>query len=249
MEKQSQNAAKGGIAITWLGQAGFLVKNNSGFLFAIDVYLTDSCERIAGFKRLNAYSIKPEELHPDLLLASHNHPDHLDEDAVPTIMSGARTKFVGPTSTVEACLKLGVDKSRIHEIAKGQKYIFGDSTVEAVYADHGDLAPDAIGFLIETGGTKIFFTGDTAYRPDKIAEAVAFAPDIIILPINGAYGNLNEEEAAKLANDVHAKVAIPCHFWTFREHGGDPQKFADAMPKFAPECKPLFMRQGETASL
>ena len=140
---------------------------------------------------------------------------------------------------------MGLDETGISEISQGQTVDFGWVSFTGVYADHGELSPDAIGVLVRINGVTIYYTGDTAYRPDKMREAISAHPDIIILPINGAYGNLNAEEAAKLVGDTQAKVAIPCHFWTFAVHGGDPQAFEDAMTRIAPDCRNMIMAQGE----
>jgi len=69
--------------------------------------------------------------------------------------------------------------------------------------------------------------------------------DIILPPINGAYGNLDGLSAAKLASDVGAKLAIPCHYWMFAEHDGNPAVFMDACKEHAPGVKPLLVTPGE----
>jgi L-ascorbate 6-phosphate lactonase len=69
--------------------------------------------------------------------------------------------------------------------------------------------------------------------------------DIVVPPINGMYGNLNGVEAARLAADCGAQVAIPCHFWTFAEHGGNPAEFMDACKLYAPTARALLMAHGE----
>jgi len=233
------------IAFIWLGQAGFLIKDSNGNTIAVDVYLTDSCERIAGFKRLSPSIIKPEQVCADILLATHNHPDHLDADAVQSLMANPKTRLVGSKTVIRDCGKMGIEKSRMKDLKIGEEIIINDITIKSVYADHGDLAPDALGFLITIMGVKIYFTGDTSYSSEKMTDAIEFHPDIIIPPINGAYGNLNSEEAAKLTRDCGAKISIPCHFWTFREHGGNPQTFFEAMQLFAPKSQVMFLKPGE----
>jgi L-ascorbate 6-phosphate lactonase len=52
-------------------------------------------------------------------------------------------------------------------------------------------------------------------------------------------------EAARLAGDAGAKVAIPCHFWMFAEHGGNPAQFLEACKEHAPKVHPLLMSPGE----
>ena len=113
----------------------------------------------------------------------------------------------------------------IHE---GETLTYGDVRLTGVYADHGDLAPEALGVLVQSGDIKVWQVADTAYRPDKWQEIFAAGVDVIMPPINGAYGNLDGVEAAKLAHDARARVAIPCHFWMFAEHGGSPAQFLDA---------------------
>lgn len=236
---------KDAIAIVWLGQAGFLIRDSMGNSLAIDIYLSDSCERIAGFKRLMPAIIKPEQMKIDILLATHNHPDHLDTDTVPTVMSNPKTILVGPISVIEACEKMGLEKSRMTCLKIGEEIKINNTGIKAVYADHGELAPDAVGFLITIDGVKIYFTGDTGFCPEKLTDAIQFKPDIIIPPINGAYGNLNSEEAAKLTGETGANISIPCHFWTFKEHGGNPQAFFEAMKVYAPNCEVKFLTPGE----
>lgn len=236
---------KGEIAIFWLGQAGFVIKDSDEKVIAVDPYLTDCCERIYGFKRLTPKLIAPHELEPDVLITTHHHEDHFDVDAVPIIMSSLKVKLIGSKTVVNKCIDMGIDREKLAALEAGDEIKVDDIAIKAVYADHGDLAPDAIGVLLEIKGIKLYFAGDTAYRPEKMQKAIDFKPDIAILPINGAYGNLNAVEAAKLARDTKAKVAIPCHFWTFKIHRGDPQDFEDEMRKYAPDCMIKFMCQGE----
>jgi len=242
---QTVSITDGEIAIFWLGQAGFVIKDSVGHTVTIDPYLTDCCERVFGFKRLSPKLITPSEMKTDVLFSTHDHLDHFDVDALPIIMANKATRFVGAKPSAVEYRKLGLDESRLIEIDEGETVDLGWVRFTGMYADHGDLAPKAIGVLVRIGGVTIYYTGDTAYRPDKMGVAIAANPDIIILPINGAYGNLNSKEAAKLVRDTKAKMAIPCHYWTFAVHGGDPQTFEDAMKRIAPDSRAEIMAQGE----
>jgi len=235
----------GGIAIFWLGQAGFVIKDSAGHTVTIDPYLSDCCERVFGFKRLSPKLIAPSELKTDVLFSTHDHLDHFDVDALPIAMANKTTQFVGAKPSAAEYRRMGLDESRLTAIDEGETVDFGWVSFTAVYADHGELSPDAIGVLVRISGFTIYYTGDTAYRPERMGDAIAAKPDILILPINGAYGNLNGIEAAQLARDTQAKMAIPCHFWTFAVHGGNPQAFKDAMKDIAPECCAAVMAQGE----
>ena len=88
---------EGEVAIFWLGQAGFLLKNSKDEVLAVDPYLSDAVERICGLKRLMMPVMEPEELNPDVLVISHHDEDHLDMDIIPDIMKrNPATKLFAP---------------------------------------------------------------------------------------------------------------------------------------------------------
>ena len=140
--------------------------------------------------------------------------------------------------------KLGLTE-RVTQIEEGGSYKVGNITLTAVYCDHGELAPDAVGFLLDVDGTRILLCGDTAYRPEKMEALKDAAIDLLFVPINGAFGNLNEEQCAAYTDVVKPGLTVPCHFWCFGEHGGDPGKFASVMNEKYPENKYLCMYMGE----
>lgn len=87
--------------------------------------------------------------------------------------------------------------------------------------------------------------GDTCFRADLLENPFLRNSDLLILPINGAFGNLNEKEAAQVVSILKPKLAIPCHYWNFAEHGGNPNEFAAAMKDICPDSKYLLMQMGE----
>jgi len=189
--------------------------------------------------------IEADEVEADTVVSTHSHQDHLDVDALPVLLKNARIHFFGSPDCQKYYEESGIPTSRFTIVHKGESIPLGDFTLTGVYADHGDLAPDAMGFLFNFGGIKIWQVGDTAYRPDMWQDLFKENIDILLPPINGAFGNLNGVEAAKLAQDAHAKVVIPCHFWMFAQHLGSPLEFLDACKQHAPEVQPLLMTQGE----
>ena len=124
----------------------------------------------------------------------------------------------------------------------------GGATIRAVYADHGELAPDAVGFLIGIDGIKIYNVGDSGLSTDKILKSLGDVDvDIMIAPINGAFGNLNALEACALGAAVRPKMVIGCHFWMFVEQGGDPAAFLDESKRLGLNGK--IMATGEILQL
>lgn len=247
---QETRVESGSVAIFWLGQAGFAFKTPAGKIVMIDPYLTDYVQRALpeygdGFKRLMPKLLEVEEAEADYVISTHFHQDHLDMDAIPVLCQKPRVHFIGAPDCRPGYLQAGVPDSRFTILHEGETFHLGDFSLTGVYADHGDAAPEALGVLFNFGGIKVWQVGDSAYRPDKWQDLFRQKIDILLPPINGAYGNLNAVEAARLAGDAGARVVIPCHYWMFALHYGSPAEFLSACKEFAPNAQPLLMTQGE----
>ena len=236
---------KDNVAIFWLGNAGFVLKSDKDEIIYIDPYLSDCAERLYGFKRIYPSLIKASEVELDCILLSHEHGDHLDVDSIPEIMKEDNIKLIGPSPCIDKCLEIGVDRDNMIQVEEGDEVIFEGFEVRTVFADHGDLAPEAVGYIINFAGIKVYYTGDTAYTPDKMQYAFSLKPDILIPPINGKFNNLDPLEASLVARDCEAKVVIPSHFWTFAEHNGDLAKFVKCVDSVAKETETVLLTQGE----
>lgn len=233
----------------YLGQAGYIIKSASGQLLGIDMYLSNCVERVEGhmgFKRLLPQILLPQDIMFDCIIATHPHYDHFDMDAIPKLMSNGKTKLYASVNCEREVKSLHMTNDRITYIKPDDKKELGDFILEFVSCDHGTGAPDAVGVVVTVDGKKIFETGDTCLRLDRVEEYRTKGPfDVLIAPINGAYGNLNEMECAKLSEALNPKITIPCHYGMFASHGGNPGLFYEIMKKKYPDNKFLFMAQGE----
>lgn len=239
---QECDVPQGALAVFWLGQAGFLFKSDDGTTVAIDPYLTNCGEAMRGFKRLSPMLIDPAAFAPDYYITSHIHFDHFDFEGIPQVAANGKTHFIGPTSCMQELEKLKV-KNRT-QLNVGDSVELGNIKLQAVDADHGSMAPDAIGVMLDIGGHRIYFAGDTCYRESWFHDYAQMEPAIAILPINGAFGNMNAREAAAAAKILGAPYVVPCHFWTFSEHGGDVQAFRNLVAEI-PGSQALMFQQGE----
>ena len=244
----SRKVAPGELAIYWLCQAGFAFKNSSNEIVYVDPYFTDVVERLIGFKRMMTCPLLPEEAHADLVICTHEHLDHMDTDALPVMAQDPKTKFCGPIECIKEFTKLGIPTDRCHLLEEGSRLTFGSVEVNGVYADHGDLAPDALGVVLNFGGIKVYHTGDSAYRPEQFQPAIDMRPDILLPCINGRFGNLDAREAALLTGLAKPQIALPTHFWMFVEQNGDPAAFLDYCKELAPETQTVLLKPGEELS-
>ncbi len=232
-----------------VGQAGYIIKSKKGTLLGIDMYLTDCVERVeghVGFKRLTPKVLLPTDIEFDYVLATHPHYDHFDMDAVPVLMSNPHTKLIASVNCLAETERLLMKQDNITYVKPGDVYEADDIRLDIVFCDHGTGAPDAFGLVISVDGKKIYMAGDTCLRKDLLPDIKAMGPfDVVIGPINGAYGNLNESEFVTVCELLAPALAIPCHFGTFASHGGNPQKFRDEIETRIPEQKYLLMAQCE----
>ena len=245
------NAEPGRTHIFACGQAGFIIKTAEGKLIAIDLYLSDCVERLEksmSFKRLLPKVLDPGELEFDAVIATHPHWDHFDFDAIPQMMANGRTGLYCSYD----CDKL-VSRTDLEYFNRNITYIKpGDIcdcdgfALQFVNCDHGEGAPDAVGVVIHADGKRIYEAGDTCLRLDRTGE-IKTPLDVLIAPINGAYGNMDSDDCARLAEALKPKITIPCHYGMFAGHSGDPGRFLDLMRE--KDLPVLVMTPGEKLTL
>ncbi len=230
----------GGVALWWLAQAGFVFKTASGTVLYLDPYLSNAVEKAFGFKRLSLSPIPMEAVRADWLISSHEHLDHLDTDALPVIARNCPScRFAGSQGCLPEYEKMGISMDRFTLLKPGERRALADFAVIPAQSDHGDLSPTALSLLLDFGGVRVLFTGDTALNVPLMQPLIDLNPDVLLTCINGRFGNLTADEAAGLAAVVSPRVVVPCHFWMFKEHNGDPQAFVEACAR---RCRDVPLR-------
>jgi L-ascorbate metabolism protein UlaG (beta-lactamase superfamily) len=244
----------------WLGQSGFLVAWRGRHLL-LDPYLSDSLTRKYAdtdkpHERMTELVVEPERLgFVDVVTASHAHTDHLDPD---TLRALPRVPIVAPEAHRDLVLEragaapLGIDDGETVEVA--------GFTITAVPAAHEEIERDGagrmlhLGYVVRCGPFGLYHAGDTipyAGMADRI-RAVSDI-DVALLPINGRLperrvtGNLWGDEAAELAREIGARLAVPMHFELFAFNTESPDAFVAACERLAQPYRVL--RAGERLSV
>jgi len=232
----------------WLGGASFII-SLGGKRIGIDLYLTNSCESPSGeFKRIVPSIIEADKLELDYLVASHDHGDHFDVPAIPMLLEKGAV-LIAPDSVIGQAKEMGINDKSLLRLNRGEEAERDGISFRAVFCDHGKDAPDAIGLVLSCCGKSLYFTGDTAFTPGlEKAVKLRIKPDVLLVPINGKYGNADSKDAAYITAWVKPKMTIPCHFWMFVEHGGNPAEFLQWCKVFAPKVKPYVAAIGETVA-
>lgn len=210
------------------------------------------------------YPYTPDDMPDiDLLVISHDHWDHLDHDTLVALR--ARVKDVVCPLGVGVILEdWGFNPARIHEGDWNEEIRLGQGlTVHVLPARHFSgrwLTRNKTlwaGFLIETSGRKVFYSGDSGYGPHFAEIGERFGCVDLAIMENGQYDpawkniHMMPEEAAKGAEELRAKALLSVHSgrFTISNHAwDDPYKRLAA----ASEGKPyrlLTPRIGEVAEL
>ena len=257
-------------SLTWVGHSTFLLQLG-GLNLLTDPHFTGRASpfSFAGPARLAPPGLGFADLPAiDLVLVSHNHYDHLDEQSVRRIARDhAQARFVVPLGLAAWFRARGV--SRVTELDWWQSAELGAARVSAVPVQHfsgrGLHDRDATlwcGFVVELAGRRIFFAGDTGYSRDFADIAARFPPmDLSLLPI-GAYDprwfmgpvHVDPAEAVRIHQDLRSRLSVAMHWGTFRLTAEPldepPQLLARALQAagIAPERFVVF-RHGETRLL
>lgn len=246
-----RSASENSVHLFFLGQAGFIIKNKYGKLFAIDPYLSDCVERVeanAGFRRLLPKILTPDELDFSILLCTHFHRDHYDVDSVPAMVK-ASTMLLCPNDCLSDIENAGISDRQYKIVKPGDEITESGFSVKIINCDHGTAAPFAVGAVVKTDGLVFAFTGDTCLRFDRLNELQTFGHvNALIAPINGKYGNMNSVECYKLAAALRPDVLIPCHFGMFSAHGGNPEELIKFASQQQNDIRIKFLDQGASIS-
>ena len=242
-------AAPGSVQLASLAQAGVSILTASGTRLVIDPYLSDYVAHVigAGFARLLPPPIAAEDLPADVVLITHAHPDHLDMDALPIIAARTDALFIGAPDCEAGFREMGLSATRFRILRAGESTTVREVTIRAIDADHGELAAEAIGYLLTVDGITIYNAGDTGFTAERLLASLAASPvDVMLAPINGAYGNLDATTACALAALIHPRMLLGNHVGMFREHGGDPAAFLRQASSTLPGIITRVLASGES---
>jgi L-ascorbate metabolism protein UlaG (beta-lactamase superfamily) len=235
------------VEISWLGQAGFIIRN-SEISLVIDPYLSDSlAKKYAGrefsHKRMHEAPLTPEQLadlHIDYLLSTHDHTDHLDPDTLKPVYTsdGHLPLCIAPRYAAQVVSERGVPPERTVLVDAGERFSTTTLQIDVLASAHEDFVVDSfgnnrfLGYVITVGDFRIYHSGDGVPYDGLIDLLRPMEIDIGLFPVNGrdAYraergvpGNFTAREASRIIREAGIGFLIPHHFGMFEFNTEHPE--------------------------
>lgn len=229
VENTGEALRSGRPAVTWIGHATLLVQLGGATILTDPIFAAH-----LGFSRRYAPpGLTLDRLPPvDVALVSHNHRDHLDKASVRAL--GPDVAFVVPLGLAPWFRRRGLprvveldwwDRTRLQ--ARGGAAVEVTLVPAQHWSRRGLFDENRSlwgGFVVEAGGVRAYFAGDTGDFPG-FAEIGRRFPDleVAMLPI-GAYEprwfmssqHISPEQAAEAFRATRARLLVPMHWGTFR---------------------------------
>jgi L-ascorbate metabolism protein UlaG (beta-lactamase superfamily) len=244
--------------IAFVGHATVLVEM-AGTRIVTDPLLRG---RVAHLRRTVPLPSVPGLLHPDGVLISHAHLDHLD---LPSLrrLSPSAARVVLPLGWRKLARRAGIRD--VIEVEAGDRVALGGIDVLATPARHDGhrllpfgRARSALGYVVE-GPERVYFAGDTDIFEGM--RELAWQLDVALLPVAGwgrrlPSGHLDPERAARAAAMLKPRYAVPIHWGTYASPGvrlGDPEQpareFARLAASYASDVEVRVLHPGDDLDL
>ena len=217
--------------VTFIGHSTFLIQTAAGNILTDPMYSTRAGPlNVLGPRRVRQPAVRFDDLPPiSTVWLSHNHYDHCDLRTLGKLAERFDPTVVTPWGNGALARSAGI--RRVEELDWWQESKASALPTTLTPAHHFSARSPIDrnralwgGFVLASGGARIFFAGDTAYAPFFREVRQRLGPiDLALLPI-GAYEprwfmqivHMNPEEAVRAHLDLDAVASVGMHFGTFQ---------------------------------
>lgn len=187
----------------------------------------------------------------DLILASHDHADHIGSMVALAEQTGAM--IGGIVQTMGRLINEGFDADKVVNFGSGYHFGGGVSldwiNVTAVPAWHSSDTATASGIILRVAdGTCIYHAGDTGIFGDMALFGQLYPLDLALLPIGGVF-TMDALQATLAVGLLQPKRVIPMHYGSFPILAKTADDFVRLCGETAPEIKVDPIKPGESLVL
>jgi L-ascorbate metabolism protein UlaG (beta-lactamase superfamily) len=245
--------------VRWFGHAAFSITTPRGTVLLIDPWLNNPSNPEAKEGKDPLASVPKV----DYILVTHGHRDHVGDAVEIAKKTGAAlvcnpelagnlvklAGFPGKQAETDAIMGIGGEI----KIADGEVTVAMTPAVHSSSVFNSKAAPteaerayggNPAGFVIMIkGGPTIYHSGDTAYFKDLETIGEQYQIDLALLNIGGHFG-MEPRMAARAAQSVRTRLAVPQHYATFPGIAQNADEFAAELKRLK---IPFYeMKPGET---
>lgn len=218
--------------ITWVGHSSCLIQFE-GINILTDPVWSDKIGPVswAGEPRASDPGIDMDKLPPiDIVLISHNHYDHLDEQTIVKLAKNPNTRFFVPLRIRDWFEDRGI--SNVEEMDWWEGVTYKGLKIICTPAQHfsGRWITDGnktlwCSWVMLGKGRRLYFGGDSGYFSGFAEIGKKFGPfDLALLPIGGYEPreilkplHMNPADAVQAFIDLRAKKMLAIHWGTFKQ--------------------------------
>lgn len=233
--------------IQMIGHSTLLIESR-GQKILTDPYF--GTEGNMAYRRLTPPAVPREALGAvQLVLLSHNHWDHVDPPYFGSLLS--TVPVVTPKYATWFTKRQGA--KNVVGLSYWESRVFGEVTITAVPAFHDAIAA---GFVIQSEGLQLYFSGDMYYAPFMKHIGRCWSLDVAFLSVTTTRVpmTMGPAEAARATKDLAPKVVIPIHLglrsrFAFLRTNHTPEEFERRVRKAELESRVILLQDGEVCSV
>lgn len=174
------------------------------------------------------FQIRQDYNDADIVFITHDHYDHYSEEDLKRVVK-RDTVVVAPMDLKEKLLNHGFQIEQMILVEPNQTYQVKGIEVHTIPAYNTNKAFHKkeygwVGYLIILDGITYYIAGDT----DITEETKKVRCDVVFVPVGGTY-TMTYEEAARLVNQIHPKIAVPIHYGSIVGTKEDGKRFSELL--------------------
>ncbi len=223
---------------SWHGQSCVRIETESGKIILIDPFIIGN----------PLSDLDAETVECDVIIVTHAHNDHIgDTEAL------AKRNDALIISNVEIASYFEKKGHTTHGMQPGGGHQFDFGYIKMTPAIHGssyEVDGEAVELGLATGivfhdnNKTIYHAGDTSLFSDMTLIGDFFPIDLAFLPIGDNY-TMGPRDAAKAADFLKAKKAVPIHYNTFPLINQDPEEFVSLLK----DTKGIVLQAGDVVEI